>query len=336
MKWLNCTEAPLRLYGLNHIELNKGEYWRLPTELIAKMPQYELLGRRAVGSRLRFCTDAPKVHIRFTMSDEKVDRAMGLPAAAGIDVYIGSGPDSRYAGYVAPAVYGYKDISIEGEIIKKAAMETVTLNLPRNEALSSLEIGVGDEYAIEASPEYRIKNPIVFYGSSITEGGCAPRPGTAYTSIVARWLDADYYNYGFSGRAKGELVFAEFIAGHENMSAFVMDYDHNAPSPEHLAQTHRPFFELIRKERPTLPVVIMTRPDFDRDPEDSELRRRVVYETYNAAVLSGDKNTYFVDGQQFFGQYGRDECTIDGCHPNALGFMRMAEVVYPLLRRIVG
>jgi hypothetical protein len=225
---------------------------------------------------------------------------------------------------------------VEGEIKKNAAMELVTVNLPRNEALSSLEIGVEDGAAVEAAPAYRVGKPIVFYGSSITEGGCAPRPGTAYVSTVARWLDADHYNYGFSGRAKGDPAFARYIAAHNNMSAFVMDYDHNAPSAEHLADTHRPFFEIVRGAQPGLPVLFLTRPDFDRHPGDSAKRRAVIYDTFMSAVRNGDKNVYFIDGEQFFGYMGREECTIDMCHPTALGFMRMSEIVYPQLRRIVG
>nr|WP_252891708.1 SGNH/GDSL hydrolase family protein [Thermoclostridium stercorarium] len=169
----------------------------------------------------------------------------------------------------------------------------------------------------------------------MTEGGCAPRPGTAYTSILSRWLDADYFNYGFSGGAKGELVFAEYIAKHKNISVFVYDYDHNAPTPEHLANTHEPFFKVIREAHPDIPIVMMSRPDFDRDPKDSIERRNIIYQTYINAKKSGDNNVYFVDGMQFFGPVGRSECTIDGCHPNALGFMRMAETLYPLMSHLL-
>lgn len=218
---------------------------------------------------------------------------------------------------------------------KKPVMETVTVNLPRNEELSHLEIEVDDNARVEEAEPYTIQEPIIFYGSSITEGGCAPRPGTAYTSIVARWLDADYFNYGFSGRAKGEPVFAEFIASHPSISAFVYDYDHNAPTPEHLEMTHRKFFEIVRKAHPSIPVIILTRPDFDWNPEDSIKRRAVIYDTYQTAVKNGDRNVYFIDGQSFFGMFGREECTIDGCHPTSLGFMRMAERVYLLLKDIL-
>ena len=80
-----------------------------------------------------------------------------------------------------------------------------------------------------------------------------------------------------------------------------------------------------------MPVIIMTKPDFDSNPEDSTVRREVIRRTYTNALAAGDKNVYFLDGEQFFGNFARDMCTVDGCHPNDLGFLRMAESVYAML-----
>lgn len=261
---------------------------------------------------------------------------MSLPAASGLDIYLGTGLDSTYAGYTAPANYGYKDQIIEGKVNKSPLLETVTINLPRNDLLSHLEIEVADCAIVTAAPAYTVKDPIIFYGSSITEGGCAPRPGTAYSSMLARWLDADHYNYGFSGNARGDIEFAQFIAAHKSMSVFVYDYDHNAPTSEHLQETHRLFFDVVRAAHPQVPIVMLSRPDYDSNFTDSEVRRTIIYDTYNKALQQGDQNVYFVDGRQFFGQFGREECTIDRCHPNALGFFRMAENLYPLMKKVVS
>ena len=336
MKTYSCYEEPLTLHGLHHVQPDQKEYWRLPLDVLEQLPQYEFLGRRTVGARVRFRTDASKIIIRFSLKTEEVDRCMALPASAGLDVYTGSGADSRFAGYVAPTDYGFKDTVIEGTIDKRPGMDTVTINLPRNEHLSHLEVAVEDDAKVEAAPPLAIPTPILYYGSSITEGGCADRPGAAYTSIVSRWLDADYFNYGFSGSARGENAFAEFIAAHPAMSAFVYDYDHNAPSPEHLEQTHQPFFDIVRKAHPSVPILLLTRPDVDRNPDDSNRRRAIVNETYLNAMRGGDRNVYFIDGQSFFGAWGREECTTDGCHPNSLGFMRMAERIYPVLKQIIS
>lgn len=335
MKYYNLSEAAISTHGLNHVDFERDELWRLDPEIMDSMPQYAETGRCALGGRIRFATDSPTIVIRYKLLTEAVDIAMGLPAAAGIDIYIGSGLNARYAGYIAPKAYNYVNTTIEGRIQKNPKLETITINLPRNEAIAAVEIGIEDNRQLTSAPNYRYMDPIIYYGSSITAGGCAPRPGTAYTSTVARWLDSEYFNYGFSGGAKGENEFATYIAAHEHISLFVMDYDHNAPSAEHLARTHRPFFETVRSAHPNLPIVMMSRPDFDGNIADSEARRGIIYETFISAKSNGDQNVYFLDGESFFGLYGREECTIDGCHPNALGFMRMSEQLYPLLRRIL-
>ncbi len=335
MKIYDAYDQKMRLYGICPEARARRMFYRLPEEMIEKFPQFEELGRRNVGARLRFRTDASAFKIRMRLATESVDPAIALPGSAGLDVYEESGVNSRYLGYLAPSDYGFKEKWQEGEFRKSSGMQTITLNLPRNERLSALKILLPDEANLETAPDYRYEQPIVFYGSSITEGGCAPRPGAAYTSIVSRRLDSDYLNHGYSGGAKGEIAFAEYIAKMENISILVYDYDHNSPSPKHLAETHEPFFRHIRKAKPGLPIVMLSRPDFDFHREDSIRRRDVIYRTYRNAVQAGDRNVYFIDGERLFGTSGREECTIDGCHPTGLGFMRMAEAVYPVLARIL-
>jgi len=310
--------------------------WGICPDITEKMPQLEDAGKRCFGSRARFITDSPVIRIRMELKTLNVDRCISLPGSAGADVYYGAGLESRFAGYIAPVNYDESEKVVETTLKKTAKPEVVTINLPRNEQLASMEIGIDDGANIYEPVEYKISKPIIYYGSSITEGGCAPRPGTAYTSILSRWLDADYFNYGFSGRAKGEPEFAEYIAQHKDISLFVYDYDHNAPTPEHLMDTHERFFKIVREAHRDVPVIMMSRPDFDRDPEDSMERRNIIYRTYLNARNAGDNSVYFIDGMQFFGTAGRSECTVDGCHPNALGFMLMAKTIHPLASRLLS
>ena len=127
---------------------------------------------------------------------------------------------------------------------------------------------------------------------------------------------------------------AEYIATIP-MSVFVMDYDHNAPDAEHLNQTHEPFYRIVRKAQPDLPIVMVTCPDTDRIPERADAHRAIIRRTYEKAVAEGDKNVYFVDGSTFFGKEERHLCTVDDCHPNDIGFLRMADVLEPILRNIL-
>jgi hypothetical protein len=145
--------------------------------------------------------------------------------------------------------------------------------------------------------------------------------------MLCRAVDAPQINLGFSGNAKGEIALAEAIAGLD-LAAFVYDYDYNAPSATHLARTHEPFFLKIREKNPALPIIMMSKcsgPDAKR--------RDIIKNTYQNAIDRGDRNVYFIDGSELFGEPGKDYCTVDGCHPNDLGFYQMYLRVLPVLRQ---
>lgn len=335
MKYYEITDAPIKIYGLAVTDAANRRFWKLPPEMLERMPQYEFLGKRAVGGRVRFCTDSQKLFIRMTLAQIKEDINIPLSGSAGADIYLGKGMESRFLGYIAPDRHVMEEITVEKTFQKSAEMEVVTINLPRNDHLLAMEIGIEDTARIDVAPEYTISAPIVFYGSSITEGGCASRAGNAYTSIVSRWLDADYYNYGFSGSARGEKEFAEYIASLQDISAFVLDYDHNTKTAAELADTHEAFFKIVRAAHPDLPILMMSKPDVDKVGVEAKERMQVIHRTYLHAKKAGDTKVWFLDGGKFFGECGRAECTVDGTHPNALGFMRMAEKVYPVLKEML-
>ena len=119
-----------------------------------------------------------------------------------------------------------------------------------------------------------------------------------------------------------------------DMSVFVYDYDHNAPTTEHLEKTHEPFFKRIREAHPDLSILMMTRPKACYNEENSA-RREVVRRTYENAVAAGDTLVRFLDGETFYGDVDRELCSIDGVHPNDLGFYRMATAIRPVLEELL-
>ena len=114
-------------------------------------------------------------------------------------------------------------------------------------------------------------------------------------------------------------------------SVFVLDYDYNAGDVQGLLDTHYPLYEKIRNAHPTTPIIFISKPDFEYDAISAD-RREVIYNTYCKAKQSGDNLVWFIDGETLFGTHGRDDCTVDTCHPTDLGFSRMATVIYPVLK----
>jgi len=293
----------------------------------------QYLAWNTAGGAIRFASDSTALAVKVELASGEDMPHMPRSGSSGIDIYVGSGKNKRHFGTAMPGS-GEKSYQAVFEGLNREMREW-TLYMPLYNGVMNLHVGLEPGSRLEKPSPYTIQKPVVFYGSSITQGGCASRPGNAYTHIICRWMDANMVNLGFSGNAKGEPEMANLIASLQ-MSAFVLDYDHNAPDADHLAITHEAFFNIIRNAQPELPVIIVTKPDFDSNPEINALRRKVIYKTYRNALNNNDSNVYFVDGQTLFGEKDRDACTVDGCHPNDLGFMRMAERIYPVLKQALN
>lgn len=321
--WRNACEEPFSLHGVFR---ENGLLRRMPEAVAREVSEGVLvLHTHTAGGRLRFTTDSPYIAIHAVLPGIGRMPHFALSGSAGFDLY------ESEMGYIKTFVppmdmtNGYEELAEVGE----GGLRTYTLHLPLYSQVSELYIGISETAQLFPPPPYRIDLPIVYYGSSITQGGCASRPGMAYPNILSRRLDADQINLGFSGSARAEEVMAAYIAG-LSMSAFVYDYDHNAPSCEHLAATHAPLFRAVRDAHPDLPVLILSRPAFDLTAEESR-RRDIVRATYETARAAGDHHVAFLDGPALMRAVGRDG-TVDGCHPTDLGFAAMAEVVERELR----
>lgn len=327
--WRDRFEGPLRLWGLGTAEGETFPLCRLPEAVRRESTEaVQMLSYHTSGVRLRFRTDATCIALRARLREGDV-LGNGTPRAIrhGFDLYV----DERYVlSFIAPG----EGRQLEGQQALSPGWKSVTVHFPLYNGVEALEIGLPPEARLEEAPPLTVREPLVFYGSSITQGACASRPGNSYVAMLCRALDADFINLGFSGSARGEPVLAAFIAG-LRMSAFVLDYDHNAPSPEHLERTHYPFYRRVRESQPDLPILMLSKCDALWAPEDAAARRAIIQETYRRALAEGDTHVGFIDGAEFFGTAFPDDCSADGTHPNDLGFSRMAQRIEPALRALL-
>ncbi len=210
----------------------------------------------------------------------------------------------------------------------------ITINFPIYAGVCKLYIGLKKGCVLKAAADYHIEKPIVYCGSSVTQGSCASRPGNAYPTIISRRLDCNFVNLGFSGRAWGEPEIAQYISGLE-MSAFVFDYDHNADTPKELLDTHEPMFQAIRKANPSLPILLLSRVYNRRDKEIEE-RRDIIRQTYQNAYNAGDRHVYFIDGGDLFAEENRNDAMTDPAHPNDCGYVMMANVIGNTLKKMLS
>lgn len=329
--WYDAKDEIFVKYGT--VESDE-DYLRMPRTVAQSVSEgVAALCDNTAGVRIRFCTDSPYIAIKAVFPYLCRFPHMPLSGTGGFDLYKEVGGRQSFVGAYIPPVE--KDKGFEGIVYTdntSGRKVNYILNFPTYNPVTKLYIGIKEGSKTETPDVYFNEKPVVFYGSSITQGGCASRPGNIYQNFLSRALNMDYLCLGFSGNAKGEKEIAEYMAK-LHMCAFVSDYDHNAPDSEHLRNTHFALYEAIRNKNPELPYIMITH--LSKGINEPVNRRKIIMESYLKALDKGDKNVYYIDGDSLFAGYEYDSCTVDGCHPNDLGFYRMAQGILPILKEIL-
>lgn len=324
MIFYNILQNPFRIYGLMR---TSERYVRMDPYFASKTSaNVSGLNSNTAGGRVRFTTDSERIAIIAKMDCIGKMSHFALTGSAGFDLYAGT----RFWGSFIPPfdiTDGYSSC-----LSVCSGMKDITINFPLYSGVRDLFVGIDKNSVLKKCPDYRYEKPVLYYGSSITQGGCASRPGNSYQAVISRNLDCNYINLGFSGSARGEDAIAEYIASLD-YSVFVYDYDYNAPDPDHLRKTHEKMFLKIRDQHPDTPIIIVTAPKLYQSSTDLE-RKAVISSTYLKSVANGDKNVYFVDGTTFYELFGGDSCSVDNCHPTDLGFMCMAKSIGSVIKDI--
>lgn len=328
----NIEEDPFKVYGVFRDyapDLQRTIWSRMPDEISKDISIHvHNISKQTAGGRIRFKTDSPYIALNVKNLPRPPMPQLTLVAQVGFDLYIDG---EYYNSFVPPSnlTVGYESV-ID---FPTSEMREITLNFPLYYGVEDVFVGIKEGSTLEEASDYLDIPKIVYYGSSITQGGCANRPGNTYESIIARETNVDFVSLGFGGGAKGEPAMAEYITGLD-MSLFVLDYDHNAPDPEFLDETHENFFKIVRNAHPELPILMISRPVYYPKPEEI-VRRNIVKKTYENAIAAGDKNVYFIDGTTLLEEC-RNNGTVDGIHPTDYGFHCMARKICPVIKEILG
>ena len=328
MVFYNPLEAPFSLHGII-----RGEncFYRMPPDIAKTVsPSVDWLNYNTAGGRIRFATSSPYVAIFVKYKSVSKMPHFAFCGSIGFDLYA----DNLYIGTFQPRVDTTDTlesiVNIPGE-----GMRDITLNFPLYSSVSEIYLGLDKDATVGAAKPYSNEKPIVYYGSSITQGGCASRPGNSYEAMISRKYNVDHRNFGFSGNCKGEAVLARYFS-ELDISVFVCDYDHNTPNAEHLEATYFPFYEEFRKKQPNTPYIMVTRTDcLWNAPAYVERCRDIIHNAYLKAKEQGDENVYFIDGGNIFAGEQRGSCVVDGGHPTDIGFLRMSEVIGALVGKLL-
>ena len=329
------------LYG-KCVDETSARYERLPLELkdVTRGPLWNL-GRNSAGLYVRFRSNSTRICARWkSTSPRQYMPHMADAGDSGLDLYILTEKDGwRFAG--SGFEWGGRDKDVKNSTLvanMKPEMREYMLYLSLYNGIDSLEIGVDEGSVIEApavaSP--RSDRPVVMYGTSILQGGCASRPGMAFTAILGRKLDREVINLGFSGNARLDYEIAEYIAKVSDPGLVVLDYVPNS-SAELIGEKGERFFRIIRDTFPDVPVIFVEDPTFPHTRFDLKMLEEVTSKNeaqlalYKKLKKAGEKKLYYVSTDGLIGDDG--EATVDGVHFTDLGMMRYVEKMLPVMRK---
>ncbi len=321
----------LKIGGKGWVDTEKS-YDRLPAraEKIVR-PEVWGLSRASAGIRIHFKTDTPTLAVRWDGYG-----AFGhMPASgiSGVDLYVRTRDQWRWLAVGIPKEDG-KNESLLFSDLPKEEREFI-LYLPLYKGVDTVMLGISHQAKISATSDFGDVKPIEFYGTSITQGGCASRAGMAYPAILGRWLHLPTINLGFSGNGKVEPEMIDLIC-ELRCQMIVLDNLPNIEEP--LISERLPIaLEKIRAKHADIPVVMIESINYcdgflkasrhKRYITSNEAYRRVFENCKN----KGDKNLYYVEVEHLIGDDG--EATVDGTHLTDLGFHRFASAIFPLLKQ---
>ena len=340
------TDSTIIYYGRQHFliegtviadSLKKSPYDRLPISYKDKVrkPVWDL-SKSSAGITVRFHSNSTTISLKWTVLNNLDMSHMASTGIKGIDLYTKYDNKWRYV-TTAGALVGlktYQNKSIpadsinEYELIKNMTPEfrEYKLFLPLYDGVTKLEVGIDSAASIEKATPRAVK-PIVFYGTSITQGGCASRPGMAHTNIISRKLDVDCINYGFSGNGRMETPIVELIS-EIDARFYVIECLQNMDSQQ-ISERVRPLVDMIRTKHPLTPIVLVENMMYTTAFLDQTIETRLIQENaalkneYDKILKSGLQNIFYIkDNQDLLLD---NEGTVDGIHLTDLGFLRYSD-----------
>lgn len=333
--WHNASDLPLLGKACDS---TSAHYTRLPASMKAtSRPAVWELGQNSAGLSVRFRTDSPQIYVRWTSTFVNAMNHMAPTGERGVDMYIQTAEGWRYAGTGRPVI-GQATTEYQLVCDMTPGMRECMLYLSLYDGISDLHIGVLDGYTLEnpVSSSPSRTRPVVMYGTSILQGGCATRPGMASTNILSRMLDREVINLGFSGNAFLDEDMARYMASVPNPGAYVLDECPNS-SVEMIEERGEHFFRILRDAHPDTPVVFVEMPIFAHSRFNSVMAETIRKKNaaqralYEKLRKSGEKHLYYIKGDKLNGNDG--EATVDGIHATDLGMQRYADEVLPTLRK---
>jgi hypothetical protein len=257
---------------------------------------------------------------------------MPATGVSGLDLYMLIDGEWRWIAVARPANAGENTAELFAN--QPRARRSFRLYLPLYNGVEKLELGIAPDAKI-AGGRPDPKPPLVFYGTSAVQGGCASRPGMSYPAIIGRRLHRTALNLGFDGNGKAEPEVAALLAS-LTPAVYVIDCLPNLLPEE--APKVEAFVATLRAARPATPILLVENLRYTDAIFNAARRERYVASNRTLRAIfdrlsAADRNLHYLSSENFFGS--DNDATVDGSHPTDLGFVRLADAMTPVIRRLL-
>ena len=343
LKWIDGEYLPLEGKAFADVD---HFYDRLPRNVTTNVNGgVRSMKHHTTGMMFRFRTSSPTVSVEWVPYSRGLSMDhMPATGVSGIDIYT-QGDDGVWRYVKTGRITGGKGCDWPTGRVDRVWIKPgspITVNLPLYNGIKSFKLGIATNATVEALGPRKsgVDRPVVFYGTSITHGGCCSRPGLSFVNVIGRDLDVPVVNLGFSGSGVMEHEMSEHLAAID-ASCYVLDCLWNMgfrPMPTgyrhkgYVSENYEKFIRNLRAKRPGVPIVMAEQCDvYCRERNDKE---KFIEGLYRKLLAEGWKNLVYLPKK---GMYLEDfEGTVDGCHPNDWGMMAMAKAYGGAVKEALG
>lgn len=357
LRYYNVRDLELPVIGRGFTDcvrqndtVSDGFYTRLPADIenTVRKAVWDL-GQNSAGIAVRFRTNSKCIGAEWKLLNNFGMAHMAATGVKGLDLYALYEGEWRFVGTAQPNGKNSRNVFIRR--MDGSAREYL-MYLPLYDGVVDLKIGIDSNAVIElpkvddllplhGRSADKKDLPIVFYGTSVTQGGCATRPGMAYPAILERALHKETINLGFSGNGRMDKIMAQKIATIP-ASAYVIDCLANC-TYQIVKDSTEYFIRTIAEANPDTPIYMVSNycypyQDFDAQFQEDAAKENALWQEFcNKLRKEGYKNIRYIDaysnGNMKKSSIGPDhEGTVDGVHMTDLGFLRFAGFLKKLLK----
>lgn len=335
MAWYDGLRLGVEGQGWSDVEY---DFDRLPERARGVLPKKVwAYSKHTAGMCIRFRTDSPDIAVRWRLRYHPRTSHMSPTGLSGVDLYAlgDSGWGWVATGYPEPRGWCQAQL-LDGP---PPGLHDYRLYLPLFAGVRAVHIGIRENYDLHPGSEYQPerRHPLCFYGTSLTQGASASRPGVAYPAILGRWFDTPIINLGFSGAGKMDFPMADLLA-ELDASLYVLDCTANM-SPAAIEERTVPFVERLHAIRPDTPILLAACPPYQnawflpRKYQQYIEKNDALREAFESLARSGVIRMGYVSAPE----YGGDDTESSvGNHTTDLGFMRIAEAHRSHISELLG